>query len=49
MAVTVIFGPGYDQYPRAAVMKVMRKLGAFVKSRNWSVAGSQEIETMQAP
>jgi len=29
-------------------MDVMEQLGASVESRNWSVAGSQEIETVQA-
>ncbi|MBG0510654.1 hypothetical protein [Agrobacterium leguminum] len=48
MTVTVILGPEYDQHLRAAVMEVMRQLGASIESRNWAVAGSQEIETVQA-
>ena len=48
MARTVILGPEYDQHLRATVMKVMRQLGASVESRDWSVAGSQEVETVQA-
>ena len=48
MTVTVILGPEYDQHLRATVMEVMRQLGASIESRNWSVAGSQEIETVQA-
>ncbi|MBB3461397.1 hypothetical protein [Rhizobium sp. BK377] len=48
MARTVTLGPEYDQQLRATVMDVMRQLGASVESRNRSVAGSQEIETVQA-
>lgn len=48
MTVTVILGPEYDQHLRATVMEVMRQLGASIESRNWSVAGSQEIETVHA-
>jgi len=48
MARTVILGPEYDQHLRATVMEIMRQLGASVEARNWSVAGSQEIETVQA-
>ncbi|MCZ4432168.1 hypothetical protein O3S81_20885 [Agrobacterium sp. SOY23] len=48
MARTVILGPEYDQHLRATIMEVMRQLGASFESRNWSVAGSQEIETVQA-
>lgn len=29
-------------------MEVMRQLGASIETRNWSVDGSQEIETVQA-
>lgn len=48
MRVTVIFGPEYDGTLRTTVMDVMEQLGASVESRNGSVAGSQEIETVQA-
>jgi hypothetical protein len=48
MTVTVILGPEHDQHLRTAVMEVMRQLGASIESRNWAVAGSQEIETVQA-
>ncbi|AVH45056.1 hypothetical protein [Agrobacterium tumefaciens] len=48
MTVTVILGPEYDKTLRTTVMDVMGQLGASVESRNWSVAGSQEIETVQA-
>ncbi|MGQ8633858.1 hypothetical protein ACUTJJ_20540 [Agrobacterium sp. DKPNP3] len=48
MRVTVIFGPEYNETLRTTVMDVMEQLGASVESRNWSVAGSQEIETVQA-
>jgi len=48
MTVTVILGPEYDQHLRVTVMEVMRELDASIESRNWSVAGSQEIETVQA-
>lgn len=48
MRVTVILGPEYDETLRTTVMDVMEQLGASVESRNWSVAGSQEIETVQA-
>lgn len=48
MTVTVILGPEYDQHLRTAVMEVMRQLGASIESRNWAVAGSQEIETVRA-
>ncbi|MDZ5454419.1 hypothetical protein [Labrys sp. ZIDIC5] len=48
MTVTVILGPEHDQHLRATVMNVMRQLGAAVESRSLSVAGSQEIETVQA-
>ncbi|OWV73000.1 hypothetical protein ATY77_08320 [Rhizobium sp. R634] len=48
MTVTVILGPEYDKTLRTTVMDVMGQLGASVESRIWSVAGSQEIETVQA-
>ena len=48
MTRTVILGPEYDQHLRTTVMEVMRQLGASIETRNWSVAGSQEIETVQA-
>ncbi|MFF2324207.1 hypothetical protein ACFVTJ_24455 [Agrobacterium sp. NPDC058088] len=48
MARTVILGPEYDPHLLATVKKVLRQLGASVESRNWSIAGSQEIETVQA-
>ncbi len=48
MRVTVIFGPEYNETLRTTVMDVVEQLGASVESRNWSVAGSQEIETVQA-
>jgi len=48
MRVTVIFGPEYNETLRTTVIDVMEQLGASVESRNWSVAGSQEIETVQA-
>ncbi|OAE43650.1 hypothetical protein [Agrobacterium tumefaciens] len=48
MRVTVISGPEYNETLRTTVMDVMEQLGASVESRNWSVAGSQEIETVQA-
>ena len=48
MTATVLLGPEYDQHLRATVMEVMRQLGASIESRNWCVAGSQEIETVQA-
>lgn len=48
MTATVILGPEHDQKLRAAVVEVMRQLGASIESRDWVVAGSQEIETVQA-
>ncbi|NTG46202.1 hypothetical protein G6M04_02365 [Agrobacterium rhizogenes] len=46
MTKTVILGQEHDQKLRDTVMDVVRQLGASITSRNWAVAGSQEIETV---
>lgn len=45
MTTTVILGEEHDQHLRATLVQVLLQQGAVLENRNWSVAGSQEVET----
>jgi hypothetical protein len=45
MTATVILGPEYDDALRAALLAVLRSMGAKFEPVEWAVAGSQEVVT----
>lgn len=47
MIVTRVLGPEIDPELRAALLGALRGMGAEEVARNWGVAGSQEIETVE--
>jgi hypothetical protein len=47
MTVTARLAPEYDLAATNALLQVLREMGAEEVSRNWSVAGSQEINTLR--
>jgi hypothetical protein len=47
MSITQILGSEHDLAVTNALLKVLRDMGAEEVSRNWGVAGSQEVNTLE--
>ena len=47
MPATAILAPEHDVAARNALLGVLREMGAEEISRNWGVAGSQEVSTLR--
>ncbi|WP_426611408.1 hypothetical protein [Bradyrhizobium sp. McL0616] len=47
MTKTKILGPEFDQRLRRILVEVLRDIGAKVLDADWSVVGSQELETVK--
>lgn len=46
MATTAILGSEHDLAVTNALLSVLREMGAKERSRDWAVAGSQEVNTL---
>lgn len=46
MTTTAILGPEHDSAVTNALLSVLREMGATERSRNWGMAGSQEVNTL---
>jgi len=42
-----VLGNEYDNQLRRVLMEVLKELGGQVRSKDWGVAGSQEIESLE--
>ena len=47
MQKTIVLGDEYDEKLRAALIELLKSMGAASLRHDWGVGGSQELETLQ--